>query len=301
MITIGIDHGYAAIKTRNFCFASGLVEYEHEPYTKKDVMEYDDRFYVIGSGRQPLIKDKTVNNNYYLLTLAAIAKELDARHSSERDILIAAGLPLTAFGRENKPFTEYLLRNGKPIDFRYEGKSYTVTIKAVELYPQGYAAILARLSLINGEPSVVLADIGGWTVDVMRIDNRRPNAATCRSLELGTIRCMDEIAEQVRRRLGLSLSSAQIEAVLTDQPCSVSTEVRRVVLEQGRAYTNRVLSAIAECGFDIRSTPVVFMGGGVKLMQSRLPAGNALCRPIILDDVRINAAAYERLSEVANG
>ena len=52
------------------------------------------------------------------------------------------------------------------------------------------------------EPSVIVADIGGWTVDLMRLDNRIPNAATCRSLELGMIRCLDEISEQIRRALG---------------------------------------------------------------------------------------------------
>ena len=35
----------------------------------------------------------------------------------------------------------------------------------------------------------------------MRLDNRIPNAATCRSLELGMIRCLDEISEKVRQSL----------------------------------------------------------------------------------------------------
>ena len=30
-ITIGIDHGYAAMKTKYFSFPTGLVEYDHEP------------------------------------------------------------------------------------------------------------------------------------------------------------------------------------------------------------------------------------------------------------------------------
>lgn len=83
----------------------------------------------------------------------------------------------------------------------------------MSLYPQGYAAVLTQGSLLD-EPSVIVADIGGWTVDLMRLDNRIPNAATCRSLELGMIRCLDEISEQIRRGLGLSMTAAQIESVL---------------------------------------------------------------------------------------
>ena len=42
-ITIGVDHGYAAMKSAHFSSPSGLVEYEQEPYTSKDVLEYDGR------------------------------------------------------------------------------------------------------------------------------------------------------------------------------------------------------------------------------------------------------------------
>ena len=76
---VGVDHGYAAMKTAHFSFPSGLVAYEHEPYTQKDVLEYEGRYYVVGSGRQPLQKDKTQTMDYYLLTLAAIAKEIRLR------------------------------------------------------------------------------------------------------------------------------------------------------------------------------------------------------------------------------
>ena len=75
-IIIGVDHGYAVMKTAHFSFPTGLVEYDHEPYTQQDVLEYGGKFYVVGSGRQPLQKDKTLTEHYYLLTLAAIVREL---------------------------------------------------------------------------------------------------------------------------------------------------------------------------------------------------------------------------------
>ena len=78
-LAIGVDHGYAAMKSAHVSFPTGLVEYEHEPYTQQDVLEYNGKFYVVGSGRQPLQKDKTLTDDYYLLTLAAVAKELACR------------------------------------------------------------------------------------------------------------------------------------------------------------------------------------------------------------------------------
>ena len=163
---------------------SGLVAYEHEPYTQKNVLEYGGTYYVVGSGRQPLQKDKTRTEDYYLLTLAAIARELDCRNAERTcSVILAAGLPLTSFGRDKKKFRAYLLRDGKPVPFRYEGRDYTVTVRDVKLFPQGYAAVLTQTELLD-EPSVIVADIGGWTVDLMRLDNRLPQ---CRHLpQLGS-------------------------------------------------------------------------------------------------------------------
>ena len=42
---IGVDHGYAAMKTVHGSFPSGLVAYEHEPYTQKNVLEYGGTYY----------------------------------------------------------------------------------------------------------------------------------------------------------------------------------------------------------------------------------------------------------------
>ena len=93
-IIIGIDHGYYAIKTAHCSFPAGLTSYgEHEPYTRQGLLEFGGCFFVCGTGRQPIQRDKTINDNYYLLTLAAIAKELKQRSlPPECSVRIAAGL-----------------------------------------------------------------------------------------------------------------------------------------------------------------------------------------------------------------
>ena len=294
-LTIGVDHGYAAMKSAHFSFPTGLVEYDHEPYTQQNVLEYGGKFYVVGSGRQPLQKDKTLTEDYYILTLAAVAKELACRKAdATASVHLAAGLPLTSFGRDKKKFRAYLLRDGRPVFFRFEGSAYTVRITEVSLFPQGYAAVLTQPDLLN-EPSVILADVGGWTVDLMRLDNRIPNAATCRSLELGMIRCLDESAEQVRRSLGLSMTAAQIESVLCGEASSVDDNAKQIIHREADGYARRLLSAIAESGLDARAMPAVFLGGGAALLKRRVRATEGLCRPVILDDVCLNAKGYERL------
>lgn len=295
-LCIGVDHGFAAMKSAHFAFPAGLTAYEHEPYTNRDVLEYAGRFYVVGSGRQPLQKDKTRTEDYYLLTLAAIAKELEYRHGERTcSVTLAAGLPLTSFGRDKKKFREYLLRDGSPVSFRYEGRDYAVAIRDVELFPQGYSALLTQSGLLD-EPSVILADIGGWTVDLMRLDGRIPNAATCRSLELGMIRCLDETAEQTRRALGVTLTTAQIESVLRGDASNLPKEVKSIIHAQADRYVQNLLAAITESGLDVGAMPTVFLGGGAALLKRHVPPAGALFQPVILDDICLNAKGYERLA-----
>ena len=293
---VGIDHGYYAIKTKHVSFPSGIIEYDYEPYTMQNVLQYRGRYYVCGTGRQMLVKNKTSNDNYYLLTLAAIAEEIKHRKAERKtEVILAVGLPLSSFGREKQGFREYLLRKEQPVSFLYESEWYEIQIKDVKLFPQGYSALALHPEYLKNEPSVLLVDVGGWTVDLMRLDNGVPNAATCRSLELGVIRCIDETAEQVRRNTGLSVTDIQIERVLNGQSCSMDPAAKEIIVRQGRLYTEKILSAIMEAGFDLKAIPSVIMGGGASILKRHVTPQDGLCRQIYLTDVHANASGYERI------
>ena len=287
-MNIGIDHGYYAIKTRLFSFPAGISQYSHEPYTLQNTLEFGGKFFVCGTGRQPILRNKMENDNYYLLTLAAVAKEIKQRGgTTECSVKLAAGLPLAGFGREKKPFREYLLRSSQPVCFKFEGIPYKITIEDVKLFPQGYSAIAIHPELIQNEPSVLLMDIGGWTVDLMRLDNGVPNASTCRILELGMIRCIDETKEQVRRDTGLSVTDAQVERVLAGKPCSMDENARNIIQKQGRLYAERLLSAAMESGFDLKAIPVVMLGGGAAVVKGSVTEQDGLCRVFALIDDKV--------------
>ena len=249
------------------------------------------------SAEQGLQRSKTENDRYYLLTLAAIAKEIKARgeNSTNCAVVIAAGLPLANFGREKKAFREYLLRNSQPVSFKFEGLPYKITIEDVKLFPQGYSALAVHPEMLKNEPSILLMDIGGWTVDLMRLDNSVPNASACRSLELGMIRCIDEAKEQIRRDAGISVTDAQIESVLNGKPCSLPDAVQEIIRKQGRAYVDQLLSAVMESGFDWKALPVVMLGGGAAVVKRHLGPRDGLCRVFTLAGDKVNAEGFERI------
>ncbi len=66
---------------------------------------------------------------------------------------------------------------------------------------------------------------------------------------------------------GCGAADAQVERVLAGKPCSMDEDVRGIIQKQGRLYTERLLSAAMEAGFDLKAIPVVMLGGGAAVVK----------------------------------
>ena len=76
---IGIDHGWSMVKTSSQVFVTGVKEITTEPGMFDDVLELDGKYYKIGGVRLEVSDVKIENDNFYILTLAGIARELRKR------------------------------------------------------------------------------------------------------------------------------------------------------------------------------------------------------------------------------
>ena len=92
---IGIDHGYGNIKSSSTVTPTGLFKYETEPVFSGNILEYNGTYYRMGEGHKEFIADKSTDDEYYIFTLMAIARELSRVGITSADVHIAAGLPLT--------------------------------------------------------------------------------------------------------------------------------------------------------------------------------------------------------------
>ena len=92
---IGVDHDCGNIKTANCCFQTGVTVYDKEPIFKDNLLAWNNKYYLIGAEHKEFSADKMLDEDYYVLTLAAIARELNIAKIYSADVLIAAGLPLT--------------------------------------------------------------------------------------------------------------------------------------------------------------------------------------------------------------
>lgn len=86
---IGIDHGYGNIKTANHCFKTGITTHDSDPLFTKDMLTYNGKYYLIGEGHKEFLPEKQNDEDYYILTLAAISTELSDEGLTEADVIIA--------------------------------------------------------------------------------------------------------------------------------------------------------------------------------------------------------------------
>ena len=135
-IIIGIDHGYGNIKTANHCFPTGISAHNSEPLFTKDMLIYNGKYYLIGEGHKEFLPEKQNDEDYYILTLAAITTELSDSNLTKADVIIAAGLPLTWTSGQKADFAAYLSKN-KEVEFAFRNVDYHIRISDVKIYPQG--------------------------------------------------------------------------------------------------------------------------------------------------------------------
>ena len=74
---ISVDHGNKQMKTKNHIFTSGLYESDTVPSFGQDILKYNGKYYSIIQKRIPYMKDKTTDERFFVLTLFAIAYELE--------------------------------------------------------------------------------------------------------------------------------------------------------------------------------------------------------------------------------
>lgn len=289
-IVIGIDHGYGNMKTRHFVFKSGVKAYAFMPPISDKVLEYDGMYYVIGEAHKVFITNKDEDDDYYILTLAAIAEELKIRGLHGGDIILAVGLPLHWMMSQKEAFKKYLLRKDN-VSFRYCGENYDIHICDIEIFPQGFAGIVTDIKKYSGVN--ILADIGNGTMNTLKIVNGKPISDRMYTDQLGVHQCMKKINNEVQAKCGKLPDEALIDEFLragaTDLPEGIIT-VMREVAEQ---YVRDIFDKLSEYEYDPDLVKLHIIGGGGCLVKH---FGNYHPERVeIISDICATAKGYETL------
>ena len=295
-VIIGIDHGYGNIKTANHVFKTGVMEYDAEPLFTKDMLVYGGKYYTIGEGHKEFKAEKQNDDDYYVLTLAAIAMELDDNDLTEADVFIAAGLPLTWTSGQKADFAEYLTKNER-VTFVFRKVRYRIRIVGAKIYPQGYAAVANFASSMKGVNMV--ADIGNGTMNTLTVINGAPQQGRMFTEKFGTHQCTLAVREQFMRQTRREIDDAIIEEVLINGKANLSDADLKIIKATATEYVNNIFRRLREHGYDDKSTTLYVTGGGGCLVKNFYDYDKN--RVFFVDDICAAAKGYEHMAELQLG
>ena len=303
---ISVDHGNKSIKTPHAIFTSGLVMSDGLQGFKTDYIGWNGKYYSLTERRISYLRDKTEDNRFFILTLFAIAKELEYRDVSETldpiDITLLVGLPPAHYEQLHSRFEQYFLRRREAIDFEYNGKYYSVRINKVLSYPQAFAAAVTQYSTLKVHSVAYIIDIGGFTIDVLKLRFGRPDLEVVESFEKGVITLYNSIASKCNSQYARILEECEIDEVIRNQPTVLPGEVQQLIRIMTSDFLAEFYNFLRERGIDVSTSKCVFAGGGSLLLRGMIERGNKVAFPIFIEDIHANAIGYEVLyqSEVAS-
>ena len=264
-LIVGIDHGYGNIKTANHCFKTGIMGYDAEPLFTKDMLVYGGRYYLIGEGHKEFLPDKIKDEDYYLLTLVAIAVELKDKGLTEADIIIAAGLPLTWTSGQKNEFAAYLSKN-EEASFTYQHTAYHIRICGVRIYPQGYAAVAEFVTTMKGLS--VVADIGNGTMNTLFLTNGRPMSSKMYTEKFGTYQCTLAIREEFMQKTRREINDVIIDEVLQNGTADIPAADLKIIKATATEYVKDIFRRLREHGYDEGTMTLYITGGGGCLVKN---------------------------------
>ncbi len=291
-IIIGVDHGYGNMKTAHRVFRTGVECMEEEPIVSKNFVRYKDKFYVIGESHLVYQGNKTDSEDFYILTLAALAEELKFRGLHEANVILAVGLPLAWMKSQGADFRHYLMKE-QELHFEFRKERYYVHLCGVEIFPQGFAAVV-NLGAMQGMN--MLADIGNGTMNVMQIVDNKPLEKSLVTEKFGVGICMKEIQKELSKENGEDISEMLIEPLLRNGLQERTDSTAKKVEHIATRYTENIRRRLVDYGYTEGLVHLYVIGGGGCLIRNYSDLAEKTGVTFITD-ICANAKGYETLAE----
>lgn len=295
---IGVDVGNGLTKTVSSVFVSSVRDYgETKPALMDKVIMYEGKYYIVGGDRTKTKTDQKEDNTNLILALAGIGEELKVRNISDTHIIFSEGLPLERCFAENKKIDEEYYLKGKEVYFEYEDRPHKIFIEDVLVNPQCVSGIVDMLANNTiPDPSIVI-DIGSWTVDILPIENGKPQGAKTKSLLDGVINCILRCNEEIRRRFGREVPEFQIQSVMLGDVDALPPKYSKIVIDEIKKYVKNLSDTLIENKYNTDTLTCVFMGGGAAVVKNYGKEFFPLAKYIT--NIHANAIGYEKIGNMA--
>jgi len=326
---VAIDHGNRGTKScsalstslpgekgKLICinFASSFIDSTIQGSHGGDRLDFNGKEYTLVDCRFYQKDDKTADDDYFLLTLFAIGKQVLADLNCYKEMVqdgyveidLLVGVPPMHKKEIGAKFAKYFQREGKQISFRINDTPMIIKITNVHVYPQGVAttALNHLWAIVDSRDTVNIVDIGGYTVDCIRINNGQPDIVE--SLYIGVNILLDEVNSRINAKIGKRMTDSNIEGIIQKKAKSLngcSNERQALVFDLTQKLTVKLLAAVSQQGIDLREDYTIFVGGGAIALKKYILDTGMIGDAYFEDDIFANAkgylAAYNQMSKKA--
>ena len=296
---ISIDHGNKQIKTLNRTFTSGLLERDSKPAFGEDILCYEGKYYTLSEERIPYMRDKSKDNRFFILTLFAIAYEIEAAGkytaNGTLDIKLNVGLPPSHYSGLYEKYESYFMGPRRPINFIFRDKPFSIFISEVNTYPQAYAAAMTVFSMIRDLPRAFVVDIGGFTADYLMLKKGNADLTVCDSLEHGVILLYNAIKSKVNSDFDMLIDESDIDSIIKGEQHGFPREIVTLTEKMAAAFVDQLFGKLRERLIDLRVGKTIFIGGGSILLRKYIESSPKVSSCIIIDDIAANEKGYDLL------
>lgn len=301
-IIFGIDHGNGNMKGETSSFPCGIVRYTAQPgrFMNEDILEYEGAYYTLSETKMPFKADKTVDDDYFILTLFTLVQEARKKNINltGKDVVLGVGLPPADFGQQAVGFKQYFIDHSRHgISFRMNDKPVSFYLKDVFVSPQNFAAVMCfKASLLKKYRTVNCIDIGDGTVDLLVIRNGKPDLSVRVSERSGMAVLRSEISNRIQQNYGIHLDSSDVEQVLMGEETILEEEIIKEIYRMADDWVHMIINKLHAHVTDFRTNPAIFLGGGSLLLKKQIEQSPEFKYIEFIDDVKANAIGYEKLA-----
>ena len=136
------------------------------------------------------------------------------------------------------------------------------------------------------------------TVRADIIRGGRPDLGVCDSLEKGVIKLYNDVASRINSERDILLDDTDIDRIIRGEKTDYDREVLRIVGDMTRTFVEDILGTLRERGLDLKTSCVVFIGGGAVLLKKYLEGSDKIGRCIFVEDICANAKGYGLLYQI---
>lgn len=268
---------------------------------------YNGLYYSITTDRLQSRRDKTEDEDYMVLTLAAIASEIQAAFPGgteyECRIALGLGLPVEHLSLKvngeplRSKYKSFFSNNGEPIKFRSDGVFYTVTVVDVGVFAQTVSAAIADPKVwhtMTATDRAYIIDIGGGTANIISIINKKPQNPGITLEDMGVLELFKMAHRAVMEDCGRNIDDFMLDILLRGKrECPES--VKKALERAKEDFVKKLTLELKARRVDLYMGYICFVGGGSVLLYDNFVEelkknGNDQCT--LISDVRANAKGY---------